>query len=74
MIRVPFIAGRTLVSGLLHTLLFYTVPVLIVLVLIFYFLMRSGRRETPIELLKERYAKGEIDSGTFSRMSKEIAG
>lgn len=66
--------GHISMPALLHLFLFYTVPVIIVLALIFYFLMRSRGGETPLDILKKGYAKGEIDSETFNRMSKEIAG
>jgi len=33
----------------------------------------SGRgKESPLEILKKRYAKGEIDSVAFERMKKDI--
>jgi len=52
-----------------------------VLVLCFYFLFGRGRppgehlpgrEETPVEILKKRYAKGEITKEEFEQMKKDI--
>lgn len=34
--------------------------------------MGTGPRETPLDILKKRYASGEIDRETFERLKKEI--
>ncbi len=53
------------------------IPVFIILVI--YFLMRNSRQtkiggdaETPIELVKRRYARGEITKEQFEQMKKDI--
>lgn len=55
---------------------------LILLVLIgfvVYFVVRSGKwpgrdgEETPLEILKKRYARGEITQDEYDRMKKELA-
>lgn len=33
-----------------------------------------GASETPLDILKKRYARGEIDTETFERMKKDIEG
>lgn len=35
---------------------------------------RSGRSEPPLEILKRRYARGEIDREEFQRMKEELGG
>lgn len=34
---------------------------------------KSGMRDTPMEILKKRYAKGEITKEDFDRMKKDLA-
>lgn len=54
---------------------------LILLVLVILFLGRRGRffnssrndSETPLEILKKRYAKGEISRDEFEQMKKDIS-
>jgi len=56
---------------------------LVVVGLVIYFIMKSIREkkseivtkeETPLEILKRRYAKGEINQEEFKKMSKELKG
>lgn len=41
-----------------------------------YFIMQAKRggtiRETPLEILKKRYAKGEITKGEYDRMKRDL--
>jgi uncharacterized membrane protein len=32
----------------------------------------QGRRETPLEILKNRYARGEISQGEYQRMRQDL--
>lgn len=60
--------------GWIPMLLFWIILILGVVALLRY-LGRSGQHEsgkTPIEILKERYAKGEIDKKEFEQMEKDI--
>ncbi len=48
---------------------------IVALVMIFKSLLGGGsgaRPETPLEILKKRYARGEIDEDEFQRLRKEI--
>ncbi|ADW21021.1 MULTISPECIES: SHOCT domain-containing protein [Thermus] len=48
----------------------------VLLGLFVYWLVRSlvpERRDRALEILKERYARGEIDKETFERMKRELA-
>ncbi|OYT54876.1 MAG: hypothetical protein B6U72_01150 [Candidatus Altiarchaeales archaeon ex4484_2] len=47
---------------------------ILVLALIFYWLLRgSGRHDTPMDLLKMRYVRGEIDKETFLEMKEDLS-
>ena len=64
--------------------IFMWVLILVVIVLAVYLISRSARpnryresametsKETPIDILKKRYAKGEIGREEFERMRKEL--
>jgi len=56
---------------------------LVVIGLVIYFIVKNMREkkseivtkeETPLEILKRRYAKGEINQEEFKSMSKELKG
>ncbi len=35
---------------------------------------KDGENEAPLDILKKRYARGEIDRETFERMKRDIEG
>jgi len=57
--------------GLLHVL--FWILIIIGAVLVVQWVSGSGK-ESALEILKKRYAKGEIDSVAFERMKKDIGG
>jgi uncharacterized membrane protein len=62
-----------LLFGVFPLYFVYTLAIILSIALIFYWLIRTQvKKDTPIELLQRRYAKGEIDAGTFSDMKKEL--
>lgn len=54
--------------------------ILLILVIVWAVKAASGSgdaprdRRTPLEILKERYARGEIDQATFERMKRDLEG
>lgn len=52
----------------------YTIIIILAIAVIFYWLIRTAKKkETAVEILKKRYAAGEIDKETFNRMKEELA-
>lgn len=59
---------------------FIIVLIVIVIVIVIYFVVKSGtfegtgisQTETPLEVLKKRYAKGEISKEAFDIMKKDL--
>jgi len=53
--------------------------VIVVIVIVIYFVVKSGtfegtgisQTETPLEVIKKRYAKGEISKADFNIMKKD---
>ncbi len=70
----PFLGLRYEIFGI-PTFLLWNLLIILILALIFYWLLRSSRqtKETPMDLLKKRYVKGEIDKKTFNDMKKTIS-
>jgi uncharacterized membrane protein len=67
----PF--GREMIYGIFHPFLVYTIIVVLGIAIIFYWLIRrAGMKGTPLEILKKRYAEGEIDTETYKAMKKEL--
>lgn len=54
----------------------WLIPV-IVIIIVFYLLMQSQRgrfvRETPLEILKKRYSKGEITKEEYDRIKQDLS-
>lgn len=65
-------------AGLLHMVLFWGV-VIVVIVLLVKWLAADGvgasdGGETPLQILKKRYARGEIGKEEFEQRKKDIEG
>jgi uncharacterized membrane protein len=68
----PF--GREMIFGIFHPFMVYTIIVVLGIAIIFYWLIRrAGMKDTPVEILKKRYAGGEIDTETYKATKKELA-
>ena len=54
----------------------WLIPVIVIAIAI-YFIVQAQRgrsvRETPLEILKKRYAKGEISKEEFDRMKRDLS-
>jgi uncharacterized membrane protein len=62
-----------LIFGVFPTYFVYTLAIILSIALIFYWLIRTQvKKDAPMELLKKRYARGEIDAESFRGMKKEI--
>ena len=66
--------GRELVFDIVPYYFVYTLTIIFVIALIFYWLTKNARKkETAAEILNKRYAGGEIDRETFNQMKKDLA-
>jgi putative membrane protein len=66
--------GRELVMDVFPLYFLYTIIIVLIIALIFYWLIHTAKKkETAIEILKRRYAAGEIDKEAFNRMKEELA-
>jgi len=73
MALLPLLLGPELIFGIFPPYYVYTLAIILSIALIFYWLIRTQvKKDTPIELLQKRYARGEIDAGTFRDMKKEL--
>jgi putative membrane protein len=55
--------------------LFWLVPIILIVFAVKFFSDQSGRSnmtETPLEILKKRYARGEINKEDFERLKKDL--
>lgn len=62
------------IFGALHMILWWVLVVLGIVVLAKW-LLAGGRSSGPraLEILKERYARGDIDKETFEQMKRDLA-
>lgn len=66
--------GRDMLFDLFPYYFVYTVIIILVIASIFYWLIHTAKKkETALDILKKRYAGGEIDKETFDRMKEELA-
>lgn len=56
-----------MIPGILVVLLIVIIPILL-----YSKLNKSRDEETPLEILKKRYAKGEITKEEFDKISKDL--
>jgi len=66
--------GRGSLFGILPMHLVWNFVVVLLVVLIFWWLVRGSQKndETGMDILKKRYAAGEIDRKTYLQMKKDI--
>lgn len=64
-----------MILGILHPFFLYTVLIILALALIFYWLIRkTSKEESSLEILRKRYASGEISRETYNTMKKDLSG
>lgn len=64
--------GGWMFGGMWTFSLLFWVFVIVGVLLLVKWLQKQNTNETALEILKKRYARGEIDKETFERMKKEI--
>ena len=66
--------GRELLLDIFPYYFVYTIFIILAIAVIFHWLIRNAKKhETATDILKKRYAGGEIDKESFDRMKKELA-
>ena len=61
------------IEGMIPPYFVYTLLTVFAIVLVFYWLIRrTAKRETALEILKKRFAGGEVDLETYRRMKKDL--
>jgi uncharacterized membrane protein len=67
--------GQEMILGILHPFFVYTVLIVLALALIFYWLIRkTSKEESSLDILRKRYANGEIGRETYNTMKKDLSG
>ena len=66
--------GREPLLGFIPTYIFWNLLVILLVAGIFYWLLRGsrGKPETAMDVLKKRYAGGEISKNEYLEVKKEI--
>ncbi|MBN2250582.1 MAG: SHOCT domain-containing protein [Candidatus Altiarchaeota archaeon] len=62
-----------MILGVFPPYFVYTLLIILFIAIIFYWLIRSHRKESAMDILKRRYAGGEIDKETYWKMKEELA-
>ena len=74
MATAPPPIGHELLFDVFPPYFVYTLAIILSIALIFYWLIRNQvKKDTALELLKKRYARGEIDYESFRDLIKEIS-
>ena len=56
------------------TVFLWNFLVILIITLIFYWLLQGTKsHETPMDVLKKRYVRGDIEKKTFEEMKKDIS-
>lgn len=69
--------GGWMMGGGFLMLLWWLVPIAVVAALVAFVLRTSARsasERNPVDILKERYARGEIGTEEFEQMKRRLAG